>query len=110
MILLEPTDRELDWAAVEASLTADALSAEAEWRLARLLMPDDAADGMKLDAMAEILAQTALALNIPAREIYQARHRIRWMTFTDGPGFDWPTFATLDGGAPMTLKPEPTPK
>ena len=108
-MILMPTDAELTWPEVEASLDDDARMAENIWFEAGIIMPDDAADGMKLDAMAEILAQTALALNIPAGEIYQARHRIRWMTFTDGPGFDWPTFATLDGGAPMTLKPEPTP-
>ncbi len=108
MILLIPTDTELDWNQVQAGMEDDALAAELIWREAGILMPDDAADDFKVDAMESLLTATAIALGIPLTEVFPARHRIRWMTWTDGAG-EWPVFASLDGGPPTKISPTTKP-
>lgn len=102
MILLIPTDTELDWNQVQAGMEDDALAAELIWREAGILMPDDAADDFKVDAMETLLTSTAIALGIPLTEVFPARHRIRWMTWTDTAG-EWPVFASLDGCPPTKI-------
>ena len=103
MILLIPTDTELDWNQVQACMEDDALAADLIWREAGILMPDDASAEMKLDAMDALFTLTAVALNIPPAEIFPARHRIRWMTWTDTAGA-WPTYASMDGGTPARIQ------
>ena len=101
-MILSPTDAELTWSDVEASLDDDARMAENIWFEAGIIMPDGTADDMKLDAMESLLTNTANALGIPLMEVFPARQRIRWMTWTDVAGA-WPTFASLDGGAPVKI-------
>ena len=101
-MILSPVNTELTWRDVEASLDDDARTADAIWREAGLLMPDGAADEMKLDAMEALLTNTANALGIPQLEVFPARNRIRWMIWTDVAGA-WPTFASLDGGEAVKI-------
>ena len=101
-MILCPVNTELTWRDVEASLDDDARTADAIWREAGLLMPDGAADEMKLDAMEALLTNTSNALGIPLLEVFPARHRIRWMIWTDVAGA-WPTFASIDGGAAVKI-------
>lgn len=101
-MILSPVNTELTWHDVEASLDDDARTADAIWREAGLLMPDGAADEMKLDAMEALLTNTAKALGIPLLEVFPSRNRIRWMIWTDVAGV-WPTFASIDGGAAVKI-------
>ena len=101
-MILSPVNTELTWRDVEASLDDDARTADAIWREAGLLMPDGAADEMKLDAMEALLTNTANALGIPLLEVFPARNRIRWMIWTDVAGA-WPTFASIDGGEAVKI-------
>ena len=103
-MILSPTDTELTWSDVEASLDDDARMAENIWFEAGIIMPDGTADDMKLDAMEALLTDTANSLGIALLEIFQARNKIRWMTWTDSAG-DWPTFASLDQGPPIKILP-----
>ena len=101
-MILSPTDAELTWSDVEASLDEDARMAENIWFEAGIIMPDGAADDMKLDAMEGLLTDTANALGIPLMEVFPARNRIHWMIWTNVAGV-WPIFASLDGGAPVKI-------
>ena len=101
-MILSPTNAELTWSDVEASLDEDARMAENIWFEAGIIMPDGTADEMKLDAMEALLTDTAKALGIPLLEVFPARNRIRWMIWTDVAGA-WPTFASIDGGAPVKI-------
>jgi hypothetical protein len=101
-MMLTPVDTELTWLDVEASLDDDSRTADAIWREAGIVMPDDAADNMKLDAIETLLTDTANALGIPLLEVFPARHRIRWMVWSDTAGA-WPTFASIDGGAAVKI-------
>jgi len=107
-MILSPTDAELTWTDVEASLDDDARMAEGIWFEAGIIMPDGTADDMKLDAMEALLTDTANSLGIALLEIFPARNRIRWMTWTDSAG-DWPTFASLDGGPAIKISPTTKP-
>jgi hypothetical protein len=101
-MILSPLDSELPWAQVEANYADAPAIAEQTWAAAGILMPDDAAEELKLTLIETLLTQTATALNMPLREIYPARNRIRWMTcFNDGPILS--TWASLDGGPPSQI-------
>lgn len=103
-MILMPTDTELTWPDIEASLEGDARMAEGIWFEVGIIMPDGTADEMALDAMAAFLLATGEAVGLPEAEVYGARNRLRWITLTDGAGA-WPTYASLDGGAPVKLQP-----
>lgn len=101
-MLLEPADKELTWTEVErnfATIPTDALKI---WRDCGILMPDDAADNLAADLLDSFLVATATALQIPLREIYPNRHRIRWLTYTDTPA-QWAVFCSIDNGTPATI-------
>ncbi len=101
-MILEPADVDLKWAAAEANFREIPAMAEAEWKAAGVVMPDDAAEGLMLDLMDKFLAATASALGMPLQDVFPARHRITWFTFTDTPG-PFHTFAKLDDEPPCMI-------
>ena len=103
MMYLTPPDTELTWEQVEPQFRAMPEEALKIWRDARILMPDDAADGLALDEMERFFTATAEAVGLPLLEVYPARYRIRWLNFTDTPG-EPVCFASLDGGPPRQMK------
>ncbi len=103
MICLSPADTELGWDAVLRNLEEIPGYALKIWRDAGILMPDETAEELKLDAQDALLAATAAALGLPVAEVYPARSRIHWMTFTDTPDLRLPLFVSLDGGPPRKL-------
>lgn len=102
-MILSPLDSELTWPQVEANYANVPALTDQAWAAAGIMMPDDAAEDIRLTMIETILTQTAAALSMPLNEIYPARHRIRWMTFSDTATMQLPTFASLDGGAPIRI-------
>ncbi len=101
-MILEPADVDLKWAGVEANFREIPAMAEAEWKAAGIVMPDDAADGLMMDLMDKFLTATGTALGMSLQEVFPARHRITWFTDADTPG-PFHTFAKLDAGPPCVL-------
>ena len=108
-MILTPTDTELKWPAVEQNFAGVPVAALKIWRDCGIMMPDEAADDLHLSMIEEFLTLTATALSLPLLEVYPARNRIRWMTWSDTASAQWPTFASLDGGAPMKITPTTKP-
>lgn len=101
-MILSPTDVELTWSQIEASLAEDGKIAAEIWRDCGIDMEEGAASGLVCDRRDALLASSAAALNITPANIYGARQRIRWLQFCDTPG-DYSIWAAIDGGAPVRL-------
>ena len=98
---LMPPDSELTWPQVEANFADVPALAEQAWAAAGLMMPDEAAEDLRLTMIETFLTQTATALMIPLNQIYPMRNRIKWLCDTDGV---LPiTWASLDGSQPKQI-------
>ena len=95
-----PPDAELSWPEVELQFQAIPGEVRQLWAEMGIVMPNDAAEDLMLTMIESFLTATAGAVGLPVAEIYGARNRIKWMTWTDTPDLRLPTFASLDGGAP----------
>ena len=102
---LMPVDSELTWAQVEVNFADVPAMAEQAWTAAGIMMPDDAAEDLKLSMIETVLTDTAISLSVPLDQIYPLRHRIRWLC--DTTNIVPATWASIDGGPPRQINPQP---